>query len=236
MMTTPILIFSIVLVVTSVALALFVLMHKGRGGGLSDLFGGGISSSMGGSSVAERNLDRLTIIIGVVWLAVDRRAGPALQARRLSGRATARHDVEPPSSKHCSMTRRTNVAGGSAIRGSRVGAGPMGEAERGDAAPRLYVSYFCAHGHETRPAFAADAQIPETWDCPRCGLPANLDSLNPPPPPKIEPYKTHLAYVKERRCDAEAADILTEALQALRARRARRRGHLLSRVGPSQAS
>ena len=53
----------------SVALALFVLMHKGRGGGLSDLFGGGISSSLGGSSVAERNLDRLTVIIGVVWLA-----------------------------------------------------------------------------------------------------------------------------------------------------------------------
>ena len=69
LMTTPILIFSIVLVITSVALALFVLMHKGRGGGLSDLFGGGISSSMGGASVAERNLDRLTIIIGVVWLA-----------------------------------------------------------------------------------------------------------------------------------------------------------------------
>ena len=70
-------------------------------------------------------------------------------------------------------------------------------------------------------AFAADAAVPETWDCPRCGLPANLDSLNPPPPPKIEPYKTHLAYVKERRSDQEAADILTEALQALRARRAR---------------
>jgi preprotein translocase subunit SecG len=69
LMTVPILIFSIVLVATSVVLALFVLMHKGRGGGLSDLFGGGISSSMGGSSVAERNLDRLTIIIAVVWLA-----------------------------------------------------------------------------------------------------------------------------------------------------------------------
>ncbi|MFL6026803.1 MAG: preprotein translocase subunit SecG [Friedmanniella sp.] len=68
-MTVPILIFSIVLVITSVVLALFVLMHKGRGGGLSDLFGGGISSSMGGSSVAERNLDRLTIIIAVIWLA-----------------------------------------------------------------------------------------------------------------------------------------------------------------------
>ena len=66
-MTTPILIFSIVLTITSVILALLVLMHKGRGGGLSDLFGGGISSSLGGSSVAERNLDRFTIGIGVIW-------------------------------------------------------------------------------------------------------------------------------------------------------------------------
>ena len=68
-MSVPILIFSIVLVVTSVALALSVLLHKGRGGGLSELFGGGISTSLGGSSIAERNLDRLTIIIGVVWVA-----------------------------------------------------------------------------------------------------------------------------------------------------------------------
>jgi preprotein translocase subunit SecG len=68
-MSVPILIFSIVLIITSVALALSVLLHKGRGGGLSDLFGGGISTSLGGSSVAERNLDRLTIIIGVVWIA-----------------------------------------------------------------------------------------------------------------------------------------------------------------------
>ncbi|HEY9290412.1 MAG TPA: RNA polymerase-binding protein RbpA, partial [Microlunatus sp.] len=49
----------------------------------------------------------------------------------------------------------------------------------------------------------------------------NLDSSNPPPPPKNEPYKTHLAYVKERRSDSEAAEILTEALTALRDRRAR---------------
>ncbi|WP_204920514.1 preprotein translocase subunit SecG [Microlunatus panaciterrae] len=68
-MSAPITVFSILLLVTSVALALAVLLHKGRGGGLSDLFGGGISSSMGGSSVAERNLDRLTIIVSVVWLA-----------------------------------------------------------------------------------------------------------------------------------------------------------------------
>ena len=69
MLTWPILTLSIVLILTSVVLAMFVLLHKGRGGGMSDLFGGGMSSTMGGSSVAERNLDRLTIIVGLVWLA-----------------------------------------------------------------------------------------------------------------------------------------------------------------------
>ncbi|REF37892.1 RNA polymerase-binding protein RbpA [Thermasporomyces composti] len=113
------------------------------------------------------------------------------------------------------------MASGSAIRGSRVGAGPMGEAERGDAAPRRRVSYWCANRHETRPSFALDAQIPESWDCPRCGLPASRDADNPPPPPKNEPYKTHLAYVKERRTDEEAEQILQEALQQLRERVAR---------------
>ena len=58
---------SIVLIVTSALMVLLVLLHKGKGGGLSDLFGGGITSSLGGSSVVERNLDRLTIIAGAVW-------------------------------------------------------------------------------------------------------------------------------------------------------------------------
>ena len=69
MLTWPILTLSIVLILTSVVLAMFVLLHKGRGGGMSDLFGGGMSTSMGGTSAAERNLDRLTITIGMVWLA-----------------------------------------------------------------------------------------------------------------------------------------------------------------------
>ena len=112
------------------------------------------------------------------------------------------------------------MASGSAIRGSRVGAGPMGEAERGDSAPRQTITYFCARAHETVVNFAVEAHVPESWDCPRCGLPASQDSANPPAPPKIEPYKTHLAYVKERRTDKEADDILTEALHSLRARRA----------------
>jgi preprotein translocase subunit SecG len=64
-----ILLFTIVLVVSSALMIVLVLLHKGRGGGLSDMFGGGVSSSLGGSSVAERNLDRLTIGIGVIWFA-----------------------------------------------------------------------------------------------------------------------------------------------------------------------
>jgi hypothetical protein len=113
------------------------------------------------------------------------------------------------------------VAGGSAIRGSRVGAGPMGETERGEAAPRVWVSYWCSNGHEVRPSFAKepDIVIPGTWDCPRCGLPAGQDKENPPVPPKNEPYKTHLAYVKERRSDEDGAALLDEALAALRERR-----------------
>lgn len=107
------------------------------------------------------------------------------------------------------------MAGGSAIRGSRVGAGPMGEAERGEAAPRQFVSFYCADGHETRPSFAHDAMIPEIWDCPNCGYPAGRDPDNPPQPPKVEPYKTHLAYVKERRSTEESKAILAEALQRL---------------------
>jgi preprotein translocase subunit SecG len=59
--------FQIVLVLTSLLLLSLVLLHKGRGGGLSDMFGGGMSSGLGGSSVAERNLDRLTIGTGIIW-------------------------------------------------------------------------------------------------------------------------------------------------------------------------
>ncbi|WP_017567639.1 preprotein translocase subunit SecG [Nocardiopsis deserti] len=59
---------SILVMLLSVLLVLLVLMHKGKGGGLSDMFGGGVTSSLGGSSVVERNLDRMTVVIGVVWI------------------------------------------------------------------------------------------------------------------------------------------------------------------------
>jgi preprotein translocase subunit SecG len=55
------------LVVTSVLLIVLVLLHRGKGGGLSSLFGGGVQSSLSGSSVVERNLDRLTVFVGIIW-------------------------------------------------------------------------------------------------------------------------------------------------------------------------
>jgi preprotein translocase subunit SecG len=59
----------VVLAITSILLTLLILLHKGRGGGLSDMFGGGVTSSLGASGVAERNLNRITVVLGVVWFA-----------------------------------------------------------------------------------------------------------------------------------------------------------------------
>jgi len=111
------------------------------------------------------------------------------------------------------------VASGNAIRGTRVGAGPMRWSERGDQAARQTVAYWCANGHVTEPSFAAEVQPPEVWDCPRCGQPAGPNRAAPPEPARAEPYKTHLAYVKERRSDADGEAILAEALARLHKRR-----------------
>lgn len=58
---------SIALILSSLLMILLVLLHKGKGGGLTDMFGGGFASTFGGSSVVERNLDRLTVITGTIW-------------------------------------------------------------------------------------------------------------------------------------------------------------------------
>ncbi|GAA3583845.1 preprotein translocase subunit SecG [Klugiella xanthotipulae] len=63
-------ILQIVLGITSLLLTMLILLHKGRGGGLSDMFGGGMTSSLGSSGVAERNLNRITVILGLVWFVV----------------------------------------------------------------------------------------------------------------------------------------------------------------------
>jgi len=115
------------------------------------------------------------------------------------------------------------VATGNAIRGTRVGSSAVrwaeSPADRAETIARRKVEYWCANGHHTEHTFAAEAAVPATWDCPRCGLPAGMDEANPPAPPHTEPYKTHLAYVKERRSAEDGAAILAEALQRVRARR-----------------
>ena len=115
-------------------------------------------------------------------------------------------------------------SGGSAIRGSRVGAGPMGEQYRGFKSERVERHYYCINGHTQSPQFAAHvdpAEIPDMIDCPNCGLPAGQDKKNPPEILKHEPYKTHLAYVKERRTSDEAKALLDEALSSIKERRAK---------------
>lgn len=61
-------VFQIILGLTSLLLTMLILLHKGRGGGLSDMFGGGVTSNLGSSGVAERNLNRITILLAVIWI------------------------------------------------------------------------------------------------------------------------------------------------------------------------
>lgn len=61
-------VFQVLLALTSILLTLMILLHRGRGGGLSDMFGGGVTSSLGSSGVAERNLNRITVVIALVWI------------------------------------------------------------------------------------------------------------------------------------------------------------------------
>lgn len=84
---------------------------------------------------------------------------------------------------------------------NRFGAGAPHRTVR--AGPRRAVTYWCRNDHATEIRLALDAEEPAVWDCPRCGLPAGQDAQNPPGRTRPEPYKTHLAYVKERRTPEE---------------------------------
>jgi hypothetical protein len=100
----------------------------------------------------------------------------------------------------------------------------MGEQYRGFKSERVERHYYCINGHTQSPQFAAHvdpAEIPDMIDCPNCGLPAGQDKKNPPEILKHEPYKTHLAYVKERRTSDEAKALLDEALSSIKERRAK---------------
>jgi hypothetical protein len=100
----------------------------------------------------------------------------------------------------------------------------MGEQDNGFQAARITRTFYCFNNHSFSPSFAATveaSELPNELDCPHCGLPSGLDKDNPPQIAKHEPYKTHLAYVKERRTPAEAKSLLDEAVAAVRERRER---------------
>jgi preprotein translocase subunit SecG len=61
-------VFLVVLGLTSIILTMMILLHRGRGGGLSDMFGGGVTSNLGSSGVAERNLNRITVVVALIWV------------------------------------------------------------------------------------------------------------------------------------------------------------------------
>ncbi len=106
------------------------------------------------------------------------------------------------------------------MRGSRIGAGPMGESERGVVAPRTPVTFWCYNLHETQLSFADDPSVivPTIIDCRRCGMPAGTDMDHPPAVPVTAPFKTHMAYVRERRTQTEGDALVDQALKALRGR------------------
>lgn len=114
------------------------------------------------------------------------------------------------------------MSNGQAIRGTRIGAATGLHLERGEAVPRQHVRYWCANGHETVLSFALYVELPQEWDCTCCGWPASTDQHNPPERQSVKPYKTHLTYVRERRSEEEAEDLLAEALAARAAARGER--------------
>lgn len=117
------------------------------------------------------------------------------------------------------------VHSASAFRGTRAGAaegsGPRHQSGAAPAheVPRIRVSFWCAKGHETPLVFLRlpDEQIPAVWDCRRCGGPASRDGKEAAPAePLDEGFKSHLEYVRERRSDQEAEEVLAGALEKLR--------------------
>ena len=240
----------VLLIITSMLLTLLILLHRGKGGGLSSMFGGGVTSSLAGSSVAEKNLDRYTVLVGIVWFACIVGLGPVAESRTwpadvavLSRRSSV---VDSAARSGYSGSRRLFVP----LHRVATPLSPDGRPPHDDRsdirvqwqrdprqpgrfrpdaarracepAPRREVTYWCANGHAVEVRFAADVAPPATWDCPRCGQPAGLDAAEPARAgTRAEPYKTHLAYVKERRSDEDGAAILAEALAKLRQRRGR---------------
>jgi RNA polymerase-binding protein len=103
-----------------------------------------------------------------------------------------------------------------ALRGSRLGAVSYENDEGTEPAERQVARYSCPNGHAFDVPFAADADVPQTWECRFCGAPANLKNGSPAEAAKAKPARSHWDMLRERRSIPELEAILQERLDVLR--------------------
>jgi hypothetical protein len=101
------------------------------------------------------------------------------------------------------------------LRGSRLGSVSYESDRHTEFAPRALTAYDCAHGHETTVPFAAEADIPPTWECRVCGAEALRRDAEQPEAKAVKPARTHWDMLLERRTIAELEEVLAERLAAL---------------------
>ena len=101
------------------------------------------------------------------------------------------------------------------LRGSRLGAVSYENDRNTDLAPRQSASYDCPKGHHFAVPFAAEAEVPATWECSFCGKTAQLVGAAAPEPKKTKPTRTHMDMLRERRTTADLEEVLKEQLAAL---------------------
>ncbi|ADG88517.1 RNA polymerase-binding protein RbpA [Thermobispora bispora] len=106
-----------------------------------------------------------------------------------------------------------------ALRGTRLGATSYENDRNTDLAPRQEVEYTCPKGHRTVVPFAAEAEVPATWECRRCGGTGVRADAELPPPKKTKPQRTHWDMLLERRTIEELEEVLNERLAILREQR-----------------
>lgn len=109
------------------------------------------------------------------------------------------------------------------LRGSRLGAVSYETDRNNELAPRQTVSYDCPQGHHFSVPFAAEAEIPPTWECKVCGAEALLVDAEQPEPKKGKPARTHWDMLMERRTMDDLEEVLAERLQVLHARQGRKK-------------
>ena len=105
------------------------------------------------------------------------------------------------------------------LRGSRLGAVSYENDRNTDLAPRKVADYLCPKGHDVHVTFAAEADIPSTWECRFCGTTALLAGGEAPEPKKAKPVRTHMDMLRERRSTADLEEVLKEQLEIRAAKR-----------------